>query len=66
MSPAQWNRLSEDTKQNVLQAVFNSDYIAWTHRNKDTEDPVIKEALRVSTIYGDIISINIHKEVKIT
>lgn len=66
MSIEQWNSLDKDTKEKVISEVFWSTYIAVTHADKNPKmDTIIQEALRVTTIVGEYIHIDVHKEIKI-
>ena len=62
----QWHSFSDDTKMKLISEVFNSSYLALTHFAKNPlEDTVVLVAMRVSTLVGNVIHIDIHKEIQI-
>jgi len=64
MTIEQWKSLSHDTREKLIEAVFNSQFLALTRAEKNPEDDtIILEVLRVSTYLGNKISVDIHKEV---
>lgn len=66
MTKKQWDSLRLTTKENLINAVFNNQYIAVVNAPKDPKDsPVIMEVLNCTDINGDTAYINIHKTVKI-
>lgn len=65
MTVEQWNALSQDTKEKLITAVFNNQYLSMRASRNPEEDALIKEVLSVTSINGDTAYVNIHKKIKI-
>lgn len=65
MTVEQWNALSQDTKERLITAVFNNQYLSIRASRNPEEDILIKEVLSVTTLDGNTAYVNIHKKIKI-
>lgn len=65
MTVEQWNALSQDTKEKLITAVFNNQYLSMMASRNPEEDVLIKEVLSVTTLDGNTAYVNIHKKIKI-
>lgn len=65
MTVEEWNALSQDTKERLITAVFNNQYLSMRASRNPEEDVLIKEVLSVTSINGDTAYVNIHKKIKI-
>lgn len=65
MTVEEWNALSQDTKERLITAVFNNQYLSVRASRNPEEDILIKEVLSVTTLDGDTAYVNIHKKIKI-
>ena len=65
MTVEEWNALSQDTKEKLITAVFNNQYLSMRAARDPNEDVLIKEVLNVTSINGDTAYVNIHKKIKI-
>lgn len=65
MTVDEWNALSQDTKEKLIIAVFNNQYLSMRASRNPEEDVLIKEVLSVTSINGDTAYVNIHKKIKI-
>lgn len=65
MTVEEWNALSQDTKERLITAVFNNQYLSMRASRNPEEDVLIKEVLDVTSIEGDVAYVNIHKKIKI-
>ena len=65
MTAEEWNNLSQDTKEKLITAVFNKQYLSMRATRDPETDTLIKEVLSVTSINGDVAYVNIHKKVKI-
>lgn len=66
MTKKQWEELSLTSREDLINEVFNNQYLAVVHAPKDPRDsPIIWKVLSCTTINGDTAYINIHKTVKI-
>ncbi len=65
MTIEQWNALSQDTKERLMTAVFNNQYLSMRATRDPEKDVLIKEVLDVTSINGDTAYVNIHKKIKI-
>ena len=65
MTVEEWNALSQDTKEKLITAVFNNQYLSMRASRNPEEDVLIKEVLSVTSINGDTAYVNIHKKIKI-
>lgn len=65
MTIEQWNALSQDTKEKLITAVFNNQYLSMRAARDPNTDVLIKEVLDVTSLEGDVAYVNIHKKIKI-
>lgn len=65
MTIEQWNELSPDTKEQLMIAVFNNQYLSMRAARDPEKDVLIQEVLKVTSLNGNMAYINIHKKVKI-
>lgn len=65
MTVDEWNALSQDTKEKLITAVFNNQYLSMRASRNPEEDVLIKEVLNVTTLDGNTAYVNIHKKIKI-
>lgn len=65
MTIEEWNALSQDSKEKLITAVFNNQYLSMRASRDPNEDVLIKEVLEVTSLNGDIAYVNIHKKVKV-
>ncbi len=65
MTVEEWNALSQDTKERLITAVFNNQYLSMRASRNPEEDVLIKEVLSVTTLDGNTAYVNIHKKIKI-
>lgn len=65
MTVDEWNTLSQDTKEKLITAVFNNQYLSMRASRNPEEDVLIKEVLNVTTLDGNTAYVNIHKKIKI-
>lgn len=65
MTVEQWNALSQDSKEKLITAVFNNQYLSMRASRDPNEDVLIKEVLSVTSLNGDVAYVNIHKKVKV-
>ena len=65
MTVEQWNELSQDSKEKLITAVFNNQYLAMRASKDPNTDVLIQEVLSVTSLNGDVAYVNIHKKVKV-
>lgn len=66
MTVEQWNSLSTNSREELIEAVFGNQYTAYTHAQLNpAEDSVIQEVLRLTVLKEDIAHIDIHKEIRV-
>lgn len=66
MTTAEWSKLSKEQKERLIDAVFNSSYLAVTHAEKNpANDGIIKAVLSYVTLNGNMAYINIQKKIKL-
>jgi hypothetical protein len=65
MTVEQWNSLSPESKEKLITAVFNNQYLSMRAARDPNTDVLIQEVLSVTSINGDPAYVNIHKKVKV-
>ena len=65
MTVKQWNSLSPESKEKLITAVFNNQYLSMRATRDPNTDVLIQEVLSVTSINGDTAYVNIHKKVKV-
>lgn len=65
MTVEEWNALSQDSKEKLITAVFNNQYLSMRASRDPNTDVLIKEVLDVTSLNGDVAYVNIHKKVKV-
>lgn len=65
MSIEEWNGLSQDTKERLITAVFNNQYLSMRATRDPETDVLIQEVLNVTSVEGDVAYVNIHKKIKL-
>ena len=65
MTVEEWNSLSQDSKERLITAVFNNQYLSMRASKDPNTDVLIQEVLSVTSIEGDVAFVNIHKKVRI-
>lgn len=65
MSIEEWNELSQDTKERLITAVFNNQYLSMRATRDPETDVLIQEVLNVTSVEGDVAYVNIHKKIKL-
>lgn len=65
MKVEEWNALSQDSKEKLITAVFNNQYLSMRATRDPNTDVLIQEVLSVTSINGDTAYVNIHKKVKV-
>lgn len=65
MTVDQWNELSQDSKERLMTAVFNNQYLSIRASRDPEKDALIKEVLDVTSLNGDTAYVNIHKKIRV-
>ena len=65
MTVEEWNNLSQDTKEKLIVAVFNNQYLSMRATKNPETDVLIQEVLNVTSVEGDVAYVNIHKKIKL-